>query len=204
MLYTMNLDHNHYLAMAWDRKQIAALVGDMRTSMEKRIDMWNTPRSYEGVFNETLRVSFPKTIKEDKHCVVPDLATLQGRLFINARAYEVLEPHIAKDGEFLPVTYEQEGDAYVYTPLRVAEDVKALDTTLSKKNEWGDVEHLAFHEDKVNNWALFRTEYNRYGHIYCHEVIKTIIEQAGLTGLYFSNDLANIFPEERGDVADLN
>lgn len=203
MLYTLIHDHNHFLKMLWDRDQIASLVGEMGSAMEQRIDMWNAPVSFKGVFTETLRVTFPVLSKEDKSCTLPDIAIDQGRLFLNERAFEVLKPLIENDGEFLPVTYEQ-GDAYIFIPLQTAESVNGLNDKLSLKNDWGDMENIAFHEERVGNWAVFRSEFNAYMSIYCNEAIKDAIEANKLTGLFITPDLANIFPEERKDVTGLN
>jgi len=203
MLYTMILDYNKYLALAWDKKQIASLVGDMRSSMEKRIDMWNAPVSFKGVFNEPLKVHFPKNTKDDRSCEVPDIAAFQGRLFLNPKAYEVLKPLINNDGEFLPAMYEQ-GKGYIFIPLRVAEGVDGLDTNHSRKDEWGQVVNLAFHEEKVKDWNVFRAEYNDYDTLQCQQVVKDAIEKACLTGLYITPNLGNIFPEEPGAVSKIN
>ncbi len=203
MLYTMILDYNKYLVLAWDKKQITSLVGDMRSSMEKRIDMWNAPVSFKGVFNEPLKVTFPKNSKEDLACKIPDIAAFQGRLFLNPKAYEVLKPLIENDGEFLPAIYEQ-GAGHIFIPLRVAEDVDGLDTDLSKKDEWGQIENLAFHENKVKDWNVFRTAYNDYDTLQCQQAVKDAIESADLKGLYFTPNLGNIFPEEPGAVSKLN
>lgn len=203
ILYSLIHDHNKYLKLLWDREQISSLVDEMGCAMQKRIDMWNAPCSFRGVINETLRVSFPVLSKDDKNCAVPDIAIDQGRIFLNKKAYTVLKSLIENDGEFLPVTYE-EGDGYIFIPLKVAESVEGLDTKLSLKNEWGDVENIAFIEEKVKDWSVFRCEFNSYMSAFCSEEVKQAIERNVLTGLYITPDLGNIFPEGRGDVSSLD
>jgi len=88
----------------------------------------------------------------------------------------------------------------VFTPLKVAE----VDKNLSRKDEWNNILSLAFDKIQVKNWSVFRTEYNNYMSLYCQESVKQAIEDAQLTGLYITNDLANIFPEDRGSVVPLN
>lgn len=189
--------------MLWDREKIASLVGEMGSAMERRIDMWNAPRSFEGVFSETLRVSFPELSKEDKNCQLPDIAIDQGRLFLSGKAFETLKPLIENDGEFLPVIYEH-GSAYIFIPLKVAESADALDEKLSRKNDWGDMENIAFHEELVASWSVFRSEFNAYMSVYCNEAVKEAIESNGLSGLYISPDLGNIFPEDRSGASALD
>ena len=204
MLYTMILNYHHYLSMVWDKAQIISVVkDDSMAAREKRIDMWNFPRIYSEIYNEPLRVHFPKLSKESKNCVIPDVDVTSGRLFLNPKAYEVLKPLIENDGEFLPLIYEH-GEAYFFNPLRVAESVDGLDRTLTHRNEWGDIDNLAFHQDKIKDWAVFRCEYNYFNSLICQQHIKDAIENAGLTGLYITPDLANIFPEEVTQVAKIN
>lgn len=202
MLYTIISDENHK-PLVWDSEQIQSLVGDIRSAMQKRIDMWHLPCSYKNVFSEPLRVSFPAIAKEYKGLPIPDICALKGRLFLNQKAYDALEKLLKHDGEFLPVVYE-DGQGYVYTPLRVAEHVDGLNTELSKKSEWGDVENLAFHESAVKDWNVFRAEFNNYLTLQCQDVVKEAIETAGLKGLYITPDLGRIFACERGDVESLN
>ncbi len=202
MLYTMITDDNHR-GMVWDKKQIESIVGDMRTAMEKRIDMWTSPRSYKGVFNEPLKVSFPVLHSSDEKKNLPDICDVQGRLFLTPKAYEVLEPLISGDGEFLSLIYEK-GEAYFFTPLRVAEQVGALDTALSKRNEWGDLENLAFHEDKLNDWSVFRCEYNHFQTLQCQQHVKDAVENANLKGLCFTPELGRVFALEQSKVSKLN
>lgn len=204
MLYTMILDYNHYLPLAWDQDQIISIIGDDSiATREQRIDMWNAPRTYMDIYKEPLHVHFSKTTKGSKNCVIPDIGETHGRLFLTPKAYKILEPLIKNDGEFLPLVYEH-GEAYFFNPLRSAEDVGGLDTKLSRKNEWGDLENLAFHEDKVKDWAVFRTGFNDHYTLQCQRHIKEAIEQAGLKGLYITPDLGCIFASERDNVADLN
>jgi len=202
MLYTIVQDSNQFRSLVWDDAQITQLVGE--SDMELRIDMWNSPRTYKDVYKETLRVSFKPLSKQAEKLVIPDVSILQGRMFLNPKAYSVLSKIIGADGEFLPVSYEG-GDAYIFIPLRVAEEAGALDARLSRKNEWGDLESLAFHEEKVKNWSLFRCEYDMFMSLQCQEEVKNAIEQTDLKGVFFTNDLGNTFSNQfDGNIRDAN
>ncbi len=204
MLYTLILDSNKYLSPLLDRAQIHRILGETtEENVKYRIDFKALPVSYKGVFNEPLNVSFPKALKSQKNCEIPDIAAFQGRLFLGLKAYEVLKPLLDNDGEFLPANYEL-GKGYIYIPLKVAEDVDGLDTELSRKDEWGQVANLAFHEDRVKAWNVFRTEFNGYHTLQCQQAVKDAIEKAGFTGLYITPNLGNIFPEEPGAVSKIN
>ncbi len=204
MLYTLLLDTKRYLEPLIDGEQVHRILGETtRENVKYRIDFRTTPVSYKGVFNEPLNVSFPRALEDQKDCLIPEIAASMGRLFLNPEAYEVLKPLIENDGEFLPVIYEQ-GDGFIFVPLRVADDVGGLDTNLSTKDEWGQVNNLAFHEDRVKDWSVFRTKFNSYHTLQCQQSVKDAIERAGLRGLYITPNLGNIFPEEPGAVSNLN
>ena len=199
MLYTMIHDYRYYLAAYFDQNQINRLVGVLSDeNRDKHIELTCHPHTYKGVFEEPLRIAFQPKDKTLKNCTMPDLGIMQGRLFLNQNAYDILSPIIGADGEFLPAIYNSDKPAYIFNPLRVAEDVDGLDVSLSKEDEFGEVAHLAFHEEKLGNWSLFRAKFNYYHTLQCRDDIKKIIEDGGLTGLYFTPDLGRIFPGERG------
>lgn len=188
--------------MLWDKEQIASIVSD--DDIDHLIDINGAPIRHKSVFTVPLRVSFAAKYPQDKKLFIPDLCVFEGRLFLNEKAYKTIGRLIENDGEFLEVVDDNGNQGFVFTPLKIAEDVNGLDLKLSKKNEWGDVVHLAFNEEAVKNWTVFRTEYNAFMTLHCQEVVKKAIEETHLTGLYLTNDLANIFPENQTSFAPLN
>jgi len=204
MLYTVLSDSHHYLGAVIDSNYVASIVGGLRGSrIDDRIDVNHQPRTWIGVFPDPIPVTFAAFKDDDKNKIIPDIAEFQGRLLLNEKAYQGLKQIIENDGEFISATVDGV-NAYLFTPLRKAEDVEGLDKSLSKKNEWEDVEHLAFVEDLVRDFNLFRSEYTACMRLYCQESFKDAVQNAKLTGLYFSPDLANIFPEERASATRVN
>lgn len=195
MLYTLISDSKHCRGAVIDSEFVASNVGGLRDGrLNDRIDVNHEPRSWQSVFSGPVPVLFLILNKDDKNKAIPDIAEFQGRLFLNEKAYGTLKQFIEKDGDLIPAMSES-GNGYIFTPLRKAEDVDALDRKLSKKNDWGDVEHLVFIEDKLESFSLFRADYTNCMRLYCQEAIKNAITNGGLSGLYITNDLANIFPE---------
>ncbi len=204
MLYTLLTDSNNFLEPLLDRAQIDRLVGQTsNNTIDDRIELNNAPRSFKDIITEPLNVSFPEGTKEQKGCTIPEIAVFQGRLFLSMRAYNILKTQIEDDGEFLPLNYEN-GEGFMFTPLRVAEEVDAIDTKLSRKNEWGDLEHLAFNESKVKDWLLFRTKFENYFGLHCQEAVKNAIKTKQLKGLYITPDLGRIFPCEGNEYNQVN
>lgn len=200
MLYTLISDHHHYRDSHFDRDQVWRILEECGDDhIDNRIDVNGAPRSFKDIVKEPLIFSFPVIEKADKKKAIPDINIVSGRLLLNTNAYDVLKPLIENDGEFMPATYEG-ADCYFFIPMRVAN----IDPATTRKDEWDEIISLGFIENQVKNWSLFRTEYNGYMRLYCQQSIKDAIEDTNLTGTYITPDLANIFPEERGDVTDLN
>ncbi|HSX49546.1 MAG TPA: hypothetical protein VLF09_01220 [Cellvibrio sp.] len=204
MLYTLIADSRHYLGAVIDSDYVASVVGSLRGGrLDDRIDINHSPRTWQGVFPDAVPVLFPVLSREDESKLVPDIAEFQGRLFLSNTAYEILKRFLDKDGDVIPAS-SVDGSGYIFTPLHTAEEFEALADKLCKKNDWGDVEHLAFNEERLCALSFFRSEYTNNMRLYCAESIKQAIEDAGLTGLYITNDLANVFPEAQSHVAPLN
>lgn len=199
MLYTLIADSKNYLGASIDSSYVEKIVGSLRGDRrDDRIDVNHLPRSWAGVFPDPLPIKFtPFDNCSGKN--IPDIDEFQGRLFLSEKAFNALHELIKNDGEFVPAIYEF-GTAYVFTPLRVAE----ADMRITLKNEWDEIVNLGFDEEQVKNWSLFRTEYNAYMRLYCSDSVKNAIEEASLSGLFITTDLANIFPEDRGDISELN
>ena len=153
-----------------------------------------TPKSYEAVWS-ALEVGFYDSSDKGTASELPDITVGNGKLFLNARAYEQLHSLLEPHGEFLPVTYGK-NEGYIFNCLSLAEDVAGLDEKLSIKNEYGDLQSLVFHEDKVHSMAIFRSEFDGYMGFFCKDDFKDAVESAGLKGITFSIDLGNIFPPD--------
>ena len=126
---------------------------------------------------------------------MPDITSRNGRLFLNQSAFNVLRDIIETHGEFLPITH-QEGDGYLFNILEDAKTNNALDTKLSTRNEYGDVQSIVFHENKLGGASVVRTEFDSFQGVYCSEEFKSAVENADLKGITFSTDLGNIYPPD--------
>lgn len=200
MLYTLIHDHYHFLESHFDDEQMWRILEEYGDEhINNRVDVNNKPESFSEIVKEPLKFSFPVMAQQDNNKPIPDIDLHSGRLLLSQKAYDALNPLIESDGDFMPAVYQSE-HYYFFIPMRVAQ----INSSLTHKNEWDEIISIGFDEEETKDWALFRTEYNGYMSLYCQQSIVDAIEQANLTGLYITNDLANIFPEDRSDVVMLN
>lgn len=187
-LYSIYADTNTYRSLGFNRKQSREIFG---ADIHDQFDVNCEAKPYAKKW-QPLNVNFADDGSGLSGEIVPEISEHNGRLFLSQKAYDVLKPLLENDGEFLPVTYEH-GDGYMFNPLSLAEDVGGLDEKCSVKNEWGDIENTAFHEEHVKGFMIFRCEFDNYRNAYCQEALKNAIEEAGLKGVFFTQDLGNPF-----------
>ncbi|GLS26340.1 hypothetical protein [Marinibactrum halimedae] len=191
--YTMVFDEG-YLRMLWDAAHVRSLVGEY--NIDHRIDINSGPVAHKNVFKEPIRVSFDYSHPDYKGRIRGDLSVQEGRLYLNQKALNALKPLIDDDGDIIEVIDEKNEIGYVFTPLQVAEKVDAIDMKLTQINQWGDPEHLAFYEDRLERWNIFRCELNSYMSLQCSQAVKDLIEKFNLKGVFFTPSLGNRYPNQ--------
>lgn len=154
------------------------------------------PISYIRVWKDPLHILFFPP-EDNSQIIVPDLAEVDGKLFLSEKAYSVLENVIDGHGEFLPVTYDG-GKGYILNILTIAEDMNGVDENLTGYDNNGNLEHFCFREEIMEMTPIFRTKIDDYQGIFCNEKMKSIIVNAGITGVLFHNDPANPLGENYG------
>ena len=188
MSYVIHPDVKHYFCYVLDGTETRNKLG--RDTM---FHFDQSPKSYADIW-QPIEITFAK-LSGNKKGNMPDLMIRNGRLFLNKKAYECLHQHLEGRGEFLPVTYGEES-GYLFNILALADNVDGLDKKLSTKNEFYELQSLAFHEDRIKGFSVFRTAFDNFMGVYCNENFKLTIESAGLNGVSFSPDLGNIFPPD--------
>lgn len=121
----------------------------------------------------------------------PDISANVGKLFLSERAYATFKDLLAGLGEFLPVRYaDQKG--YVFNCLKTVSAVGEL-SVHDPLNE----RFSAVFDNSADGVVLFKSDVDFDGH-FCSEVFRKVVLENGLTGVCFSEDLGNPFPEELG------
>ena len=125
----------------------------------------------------------------DKNKQIPDLfPDLLGKLFLSETAYAALAPILKKMGECLPILHSGKS-GYLFNPLKIAEELQAVDSEQVNRDQWGALESIAFDEAKLSTIPVFRLAADDYRGIYCGEAFKQAVENAGLKGVNFTTDL---------------
>ena len=193
MFYTIYSNHDDFALLGFDEGQMTRLFGDGHPRY--RFDYARDCVPFKEKIKEKIIVDFAPDKKEMADKPIPDIQVLtyhNKSIFLNLNAFEVLKDILKEDGEFIPVTYE-EGDGYIFNPLRLAEDVDGLDEKLCIKNEWGDVENITFREDRVKVYAILKTKFDFCSNVFCRKDVKDVIEAAKLKGVTFTPELGATF-----------
>ncbi len=192
-----NLKDRQYAYIGFDREEMREKFG---RHPKNHIDVSFDAKPYKKTW-QTVTVHFSNCDGMVGN-TIPDIMEFQGHLFLSMAAYEVLKPIIENDGEFLPITYEK-GDAFIFNPLRLAEEVDGLNMEISCKNPINniDIDCMAFHEERVKNFSIFKSEFDFNASIMCQQSVKDAIEKAGLGGVIFTPDLGNPFTTRMSEVS---
>lgn len=180
--------HEKYRTPGFDDAQIREVFGD---DIHQQFNVNYNPVPYADNW-QVLDINFDDDNSGLEGDLIPDISVHYGRIYLSMAAYEALKDILSKDGEFLPIRVNGE-DAYFFNPLKKAEDVDGLDKKLSIKNEWGDIESTAFHEERVKDFTVFKSDFDSCVSAYCQDEVKNAVERAGLSGVFFTADLGNPF-----------
>ncbi len=188
-IYRIHPDRMHYQLLTISSEEV---IGKLGKQYPFHIDP--TPKPYAAIW-KPLEVSFYDSTSSKNKTKQPDISVDHGRLYLNESACGALSTLIDADGEILPVSYNGQNGA-IFNALKCAEDFNALDTKRSTKNDWGDLQSLAFFEERINTAVLFKCQFEGFTGLFCTDVFKGAVERAKFNGVTFSLDLGNIFPPD--------
>ncbi|MBV1884157.1 MAG: hypothetical protein KUG82_21130, partial [Pseudomonadales bacterium] len=147
-------------------------------------------------FWKSLDVQFHDDSDKKNISSLPDITCwFTDQLVLSDESYRTLSETLSAYGEFLPVQYK-DICFWVFHVTKLT-GLDFINQTHSKRTVEAsgniDVEKMSFISDKVKDLLVFKTEYNGFKNIYCSDEFKTLIENAGLEGLVFNEDLASVF-----------
>lgn len=188
-IYRIFADYERYLSFVEDVQDIEDKLGP-----DVPFDADSRPIPYAHLWKEPLKVTlYYGNYTKGKR--VPDMAENGGRIYVSQRAYEALHPILKDAGEFLPVFHE-EGEGYLFNPLMSAEDVDGVAEVFYDK--YDNMVGYRFHEEKVKDFPIFKTEVDAYHGIFCHEAVKETIETSDLKGIRITKYYGDFYRVTRG------
>lgn len=146
------------------------------------------PISYSDVWN-VCEIEFVDSFGGQSK-KMPDISINIGKLFLSDKAYQVLNKLLLPFGEFLPVTHDG-NKGYIFNCLKSV----TPDNKLSMHDPLNGLFSIVFNECDINGVEVFKSNIDFSGY-FCSQNFKRIVEENGLTGISFSIDLGNPFPEE--------
>jgi hypothetical protein len=186
MIYKLRADNQNYMNFYIDPYEIHSTIGDYFLLDQPK---WDS-------FWKKLPATFSDDSDKGDLIKVPDITVwiVSACLALNQKSYEILKNMLMPHGEFLPA--ECEGVPYWVYHLTNKTGFEFVDLEKSHRTidegEYIEMQSLVFKEDKLDGMPVFQSEFNLYRDTYCTEQFKSLVESAGLQGLYFSTDLACI------------
>ena len=123
----------------------------------------------------------------------PDISLWNaGCLLLSQRAHQVLHPHLAAAGEFLPISVDGE-PMYVFNCLAWGKEDMSLTEKAYLDGYEDGIATLAFDLADVAEKMIFKSKLEAGATLYASEAFKHLVEQAGLQGVRFDTELMDPF-----------
>lgn len=123
----------------------------------------------------------------------PDISLWNaGCLLLSQRAHQVLHPHLAAAGEFLPISVDGE-PMHVFNCLMWGKEDMSLTEKAYLDGYEDGIATLAFDLADVAEKMIFKSKLEAGATLYASEAFKHLVEQAGLQGVRFDTELMDPF-----------
>jgi len=188
VVYKLRFDRNDFLAFDISPEELEAKLG------EDYFFMLDEPNWSD--FWQALDVQFHDDSDKKNVSSLPDITCwFTDQLVLSELAHNALSEILTPYGEFLSVKYK-ETSYWVFhvtklTSLDVIDQTDSVRTVEASGHI--EVERMSFINSTVKDLLIFKTEYNGFKNVYCSDKFKSLIDNAGLKGLVFNEDLAAIF-----------
>lgn len=124
---------------------------------------------------------------------IPDISLWDATcMVLNEKAYGALRRYLEQEGEFLPVTANDQ-KMYIFNCLEFGKEDTA--NTVKKYVNGTDfgLEHLSFDEADAAQRFVFKSEMKGCNTLYCTSSFKALLKEFNLEGLRFDEDLVSPF-----------
>lgn len=186
MIYRLKRPENTHEVIQLKVVELAKLLNDTDLALVRRI------------FNscEKLSERWVKPICEPHpqfdNSPAPDISFWGNFLALNAKAYNVLAPVIADDGEFLPIDVKGYS-LQLFNCTQLSAEIPELSLVKYEDGFPNGLHSLVFNESDVYGKAIFKSKLQGCRALFVTDAFKSLCEQHTLSGLRFDENLVNIF-----------
>lgn len=182
-IYRLIADLDSYGQLEFDNEILLAALGN-----DRFMDIKNTEKPWAECWPEP-PAEFCEYDGQALEYGMPDLSIWQNTgLVLSAKANDALGRMLAPFGELLPFLCDDEP----YWLFRCTASVSADEANSHKIVEDGldiEITDLAFLGSEVGTTPLFSSEYDHHRNLFCSEKFKSVVKDAKLTGVSFSEKL---------------
>jgi len=188
MIYKLRFDRNEHLVFEISPEELEKKLG------EDHFFLLDEPK-WAG-FWKTLEAEFHDDSDDQNVQSLPDITCwFTDQLVLSDKAYRALSEVLDSYGEFLPVLYKDMPYWVFHVTKLTGLDVINSDDSSRVVEASGhiDVTKMLFINSKIENQLVLKNEFDGYRNVYCSDEFKALVENAGLGGLVFSEELASGF-----------
>lgn len=189
-IYQLKQRPEEFKTLILDIMNLANQLGDKKLVKQLRVQPSTNepllPLWKDGVVSE-----FEDVLGKDS--AIPDVSPWRGTsLALTAEAYQKLEPVLAPEGEFLPITV---GDETIYAFNCLSFGTEDESMCLKKYSDGFEdgLETLEFDEEDIEPRYVFKSRLQGCTVLYATESFKHLCEEYRLEGLRFDEDLLDPF-----------
>ncbi|MCG9622661.1 MULTISPECIES: hypothetical protein [Vibrio diabolicus subgroup] len=125
---------------------------------------------------------------------IPDISKWRTFLVLRENAYQVVRDVIDSDGEFLPITIDDESFT-MFNVMSFGEEDKQKIKCEDIDGEQGLLEKLVFIESDLSNKYVFKSKVEGCMSIYCDDKLISLCGEHSLKGLSFDTNLLDVFED---------
>ncbi|CCN71473.1 hypothetical protein [Vibrio nigripulchritudo] len=182
-------DHEGYKTLALDILDLSEQLGDRKLNRKIRSQPHkNYPLS--PIWKKVI-ASYRDVVSDNS--AVPDLCLwMRTHLVLSKRAYQVLNQPLSTEGEFLPISVDDE-ERFIFISLSFSRENESL--TVKKFEDGIDMglESLAFDEDDTRDKCVFKSLIEGPNNLYCSSKFVQLCREFSLKGLRFDKELVEKF-----------
>lgn len=189
MIYRLKSPEDMHEVVQLRPVELAKLLNDTDLKLIRR--MFNSNESLSGRWVTPSCKAHPSFAKKP----APDISFWGNFLALNQKAFDALAPVIKNDGEFLPINVEGYSLQF-FNCTQLAAEIPEQSLIKYEDGFPNGLKSLVFDERDVAGKAIFKSKLEGCNALFITDVFRNICDECNLTGVWFDEDLLNIFSRQ--------